>query len=157
MRLRHQELALEDAVAQRRDEPQPDLPVTARDDDVLAKPAMEHVGHRVRVGDDRHDPIGLVTEQQQPRIGALRVTGCKRRLEREPPRRQKAVPRRKNPRISRLIQVQTARIVSRQQAKRLDDGRLEVEQVERVAPFASVRIVDHGQQRLDEQRVSPEP
>ena len=45
-----------------RDEPQPDLSVTAHDDDVLAKPAMQHVGHRVRVGDDRHDPVGLVTE-----------------------------------------------------------------------------------------------
>ena len=92
VRLRHQQLPLEDAVAQRRHEPQADLPCPARDHDVLAEPAVQHVGHRIRVGDDGDDGavrlVGVAI-QEQPGVGALGLGRGERVLKREAARREK--------------------------------------------------------------------
>ena len=55
IRLRHQQLALKDAVAERRHQAEPHGPPAAIDHDVVAETLVQDVGHRVRVGDDGHD------------------------------------------------------------------------------------------------------
>ena len=72
VRLRHQQLALEDAVAKRGHEPQRHRRAAARDDEVVADAAVQHVGHRVGVGNDRNRAVRLDAVEQQPRIRALR-------------------------------------------------------------------------------------
>ena len=136
-------------------------PCPARDDDVLAETAVQHVGHRVGVGDDRDDRSGAigavrkVAIQEQPGVGALGLRRGERVLKREAALRQKCVPRRQNPRIPRLVQVQAARIVSRQQPEGLDRDRLvESREVQRLASLTRVGIVNDGQQRLDEELVA---
>jgi hypothetical protein len=146
---------LKDAVAQRGDEPQPNLARSARDHDVLAEAAVQHVRHRVGVGDNGNRAVGIRTMQEEPRVGALGV-GCRERvLEREAPLRQERLPRRQDPWISRLVQIQAARIVPRQQAERLDRHRFaDIGEVERRASLARVGIVDDRQQRLHEELIA---
>ena len=91
-----------------------------RDDEVVADAAVQHVGHRVGVGDDRDGAIRLDAIEQQPRVGALRHRSRPRRLKRETAFGEEAVARRENPRIRRLIQIQTAGIVAGSDAERLD-------------------------------------
>ena len=121
------QLALQDAVAQRRHEPEPDLALAAHHDDDVAELAMEHVGHGVRIGDDRHGAVRLGALQQQPGVRRLSVGRGQRGLEHKPPLRDEAVARREYARIPWLIQVQAARVVSGQQPERLERHAFQVD------------------------------
>ena len=144
-RIRHQQLALKDAVGERRDEPQPDRPIPSCDDDIVAKLLVEHVGHRIRVGDDGND-LGIAARvdrpvQQQPGVGAFGVGGGQGTLEREASGFDERAADAEDARILRLVQVQTARIVSWKHPKWLDRQPIASGQPERLAAVARVGIV----------------
>jgi hypothetical protein len=98
--------------------------------------------------------VGHWLLEQQPWIRALGVRRCQAASKREPPVTEKALARRDDPRIPRLIQIQAARIVSWQQAQGLEcHGLIEVEQIQCFSTLARVRITDDGQQRFDDEVV----
>ncbi len=100
-------------------------------------------------------PSGIGFLEQQPRVRALGVCRRQAASKREPPVAEKALARRGDPRIPRLIQIQAARIVSRQQPQWLErHGLIEVEQIQRFPALARVRITDDGQQRFDEEVIA---
>ena len=102
------------------------------DDDVVAERPMEDVGHRVRIGDDRHGAVGERARQQQPRVCALFGGEGERVLKGKSSLREKTVARGDNPRIPRLVQVQTARVVPGEKAEGFNrDPRREIEEVQR--------------------------
>ncbi len=118
---------------------------------------MQYVGHRVRVGDHRHDRrpfTGHPAVQQQPRVGALRLGRRERALESESASFDELLAYAKHARITRLIQIQAARIVSRPQAKPVDRDIVETREAERLAPVAPVGVVNDGQQEINEHRVT---
>ena len=85
------QLTLEDAVLERSHQPQSDLTIATHDDDDVTELAMEDIGHRVRVGNDRHGAVWFGALQQQPGIRRLGVSRRQRPLERKPPFGNEAV------------------------------------------------------------------
>ena len=77
-------------------------------------------------------PSASATLQQQPGIRALGVGRGARALKRKAALGQERIGRRENPRVLRLVQIQAARIVAREQAERLEADRgIEIEEVQR--------------------------
>ena len=156
--LRHHQLALKDAVAERRDEAQPHGPPAPIDDDVVAEVLVQDVGHRVRVRDDRDDEALIARRlpiEEQPRISALGVAARHRALKGEAAGLDEARGRRPGSSGSsartgsdsshrRQAGRGTARAARRQ--TRVESQRL--------AAVPAVGIVGERQQQIDQQRIA---
>ena len=125
------------------------------DHDVVPERLVEHVGHRVRVGDDRNRLVVLLAFEKLPRIRPLLVDSVQRALEREAAGGDELAPDAKDSRLTRLIQIQTARIVSRTERGRVTMSiAIEGGQAEQCAPLGAVGVVNERQHGVDEQRVA---
>ena len=112
--LRHQQLALEDAVAQCGDEAQTNLPIATRQHDVVTKLLVQHVGHRVGIRVTGIAPSGIGFSSSSHGF-ARSASVVAKLLSNANARFEKARARRGDSRIPRLIQIQAAGIVSWQQ------------------------------------------
>jgi len=124
------------------------------DHDVVAETAVEHVRHRVRVGDHGDRFVTLLAFEKLPGICPLLVAPVQRALEREAAGGDERVPDSKDPRLTRLVQIETARIVPGENAERHDINSIEGREAEHRASLAAVGIVHERQHRVDEQRVA---
>ena len=107
--LRDQQLALKKAILQSRDDPEPRLV----QHQLLAELQVQRIGHGVGIGDGRNDWVGRLRFEQEPGV-------CRpghRILELELSAPEKGRRRRQNPRIARLVEIQTTGVISGPQAE----------------------------------------
>ncbi len=122
---------------------------------------MQRIRQRRGVGDGRNRSIGKLAFQQPPGIGRFLRRFGKRGPKRETPRRNKRVGGGENPRILRLIEIQTARILARSDPE-AGEGHagqrlVRLEQVGDVhqVPAARARwIVSDRQQRVGQEGIA---
>jgi hypothetical protein len=96
----------------------------------------------------------LLAFEKLPRIGPLLVAPVQRAPEREAARADELVPDSEDPRLARLIQIETAGIVAGKNAKGHDINAINGRKAELCASLAAVGVVHERQHRIDEQRVA---
>ena len=152
--LGHQQLALKHAVPQRRHDPQPDRTATARDLDLFAESAVEHVVHRGDVGDHWNGAVRRRLLEKTPWIGPAGRVCRERSVERESAGLHELGRSAKNSRLLRLIEVQTARVIPRAQTESRDRRVAEAREIQRLPAGRCRRVVHDRQQRLDDELVA---
>jgi hypothetical protein len=76
-------------------------------------------------------------------------------LKREATLGQERISGRKDARVSRLVEIQTARVITWEQSKRLEDDRgIDIEEPQRFAPASTVDVHGDGQECFDEDGVA---
>ena len=161
MTLGDEDLPLEDAVGQGRHDPQADRLVgVATQNELVAHTEVQHVGQRGRISNRRNSTIGLLSIEQQPgvRAGGVVIRQWQRPPKGKPVPLHKGGRRRQDPRILRLIEIETTGIFSRPHAESREGDlvqhvALDIRQVELVTTGVRVRIVNDRQQRVGQQRV----
>ena len=100
------QLALEDAVGERRHDPQADRPVGILvQHELVTHRKMKRIGQRRGIGNRRDHPILELPVEQQPGVRGFLLDGLHGLTERETSFRDKRAGRCQNPRILRLVQV----------------------------------------------------
>ncbi len=109
-----QQLALEDALRQQAHQPQSQRPAAlVGEHDVVTQATLEDPGRRVGVGEGRHHTLAEVFVEQPPRRWRL----LRQRLEGEAAAGDHLRRRAEHPRTPRLVEVEAARVLARQQAE----------------------------------------
>ena len=125
-RVANQDLRLEHAVRQRRDDAQPHrLAGGAGHHEVVAERRVEDVLQRRRVDDRRDRAVVEAAIEQPPRVGALGVgrIGNRRGEGEAAAARHEGRRRRRDARVVRAIQVEAAAVVARAHAEQIEGRR----------------------------------
>src|SRR5437667_12174883 len=87
---------------------------------IFTKFEMEHIGHRIRIGDDRNGAIGKLTIQKQPRIRLLLASAGKRVPKHEAIAADRVSSWDDDFGVPRLVKVETTGNISRPHAAALN-------------------------------------